>query len=307
MNDPRTVPTELGADAARILQAYRRHADEQPSAALDQRILAMATAALQQTAAAPVRQHRPLHWLRYAASVAVVVVGAGLTWRMLEEGPAPGRELGRASMETAMPAPAMAPGASAGAGPASARTDPSATADAVPSAVPAPAPAPAPAVVMEQAAAAASPRARGEHASAPQHAGAVAAPENREPAAATAPAAVARMPIAALPPPPAAPATSTPPQVARPSAVPASKAGLQTAPAQDAAAPVAAKRAAERPQVSPLDPQQWLQSVRALRNSGHLDAARVSLREWRLRHPQLAVPEDLQSLLDAADSPVQPR
>jgi hypothetical protein len=58
--------------------------------------------------------------------------------------------------------------------------------------------------------------------------------------------------------------------------------------------------------MSPLDPAVWLDNIRALRDSKHEDEARVSLREWRLRYPQLPIPADLQPLLEPATRPDQP-
>lgn len=42
----------------------------------------------------------------------------------------------------------------------------------------------------------------------------------------------------------------------------------------------------------------WLQRIRELVRTGELDAARASLKEFRRRHPDHAVPEDLKALLD---------
>lgn len=64
---------------------------------------------------------------------------------------------------------------------------------------------------------------------------------------------------------------------------------------------------AKRAAVSPLDPQVWLDSVRALRDSGHVDEAIISLREWRLRFPTVPLPEDLQALLNGAAAAEVPR
>src|SRR5690606_23198088 len=49
---------------------------------------------------------------------------------------------------------------------------------------------------------------------------------------------------------------------------------------------------------SPAVREAWLQRVRELRETGRLDEARASLREFVRRHPQAAVPDDLRPLLE---------
>lgn len=87
---------ELGANAD-LLAWYRRVSDEQPSAALDARILAMAQAAVAAPSARPAARRRLPLWMSVAASTAVVVLGAGLAWRMQLESPRPAQQ----AMETA--------------------------------------------------------------------------------------------------------------------------------------------------------------------------------------------------------------
>jgi len=56
----------------------------------------------------------------------------------------------------------------------------------------------------------------------------------------------------------------------------------------------------DRPPASADSPQvrdAWLQRIRELRDTGALDEARASLREFVRRHPQAAVPDDLRPLL----------
>jgi len=56
----------------------------------------------------------------------------------------------------------------------------------------------------------------------------------------------------------------------------------------------------DQPPASADSPQvrdAWLQRIRELRDSGALDEARASLREFVRRHPQAAVPDDLRPLL----------
>lgn len=49
---------------------------------------------------------------------------------------------------------------------------------------------------------------------------------------------------------------------------------------------------------SPAVRETWLQRIRELRETGRLDEARASLREFVRRHPQAAVPDDLRPLLE---------
>src|SRR5690606_21457903 len=49
---------------------------------------------------------------------------------------------------------------------------------------------------------------------------------------------------------------------------------------------------------SPAVREAWLQRIRELRETGRLDEARASLREFVRRHPQAAVPDDLRPLLE---------
>lgn len=84
---------ELGTNAE-LLTLYRRLSDEQPSADLDARILAMAQAAI---VAQPQPQVQPARrrmsaWMSIAASTAVVILGAGLAWRMQLGSPRPAQQ-----------------------------------------------------------------------------------------------------------------------------------------------------------------------------------------------------------------------
>ncbi|KJJ99931.1 hypothetical protein UB43_13160 [Pseudomonas sp. 21] len=101
-----------------LLEHYRRHSDEQPSAQLDARILAAARAAVQQKP--PSFAQRLHQWLLGAGSrqrwgvavagLATLGIGLSLTLRTFEEAPerfdAP---VSPAMMRAPAPAPAMAP------------------------------------------------------------------------------------------------------------------------------------------------------------------------------------------------------
>lgn len=109
-----------------LLEHYRRHSDEQPSAQLDARILAAARAAVQEPK--PSFAQRLHHWLLGAGSrqrwgvavagLATLGVGLSLTLRTYEEAPnrfdAP---VAPTMMRAPAPAPAMAPPAAPAAAP----------------------------------------------------------------------------------------------------------------------------------------------------------------------------------------------
>lgn len=96
-----------------LLQHYRDHSQEQPSAELDQFILAAASAALAPATPRPSRswpvrlqawlfgEVRPVRWSVAVASLAMVGLGLGLTFKTLEQAPE--------SYELSMPASAPAP------------------------------------------------------------------------------------------------------------------------------------------------------------------------------------------------------
>lgn len=109
-----------------LLEHYRRHSDEQPSAQLDARILAAARAAVQEQK--PGFAQRLQHWLLGAGSrqrwgvavagLATLGIGLSLTLRTYEEAPsrfdAPAAP---AMLRAPAPAPAMAPPAAPAAAP----------------------------------------------------------------------------------------------------------------------------------------------------------------------------------------------
>lgn len=109
-----------------LLEHYRRHSDEQPSAQLDARILAAARAAVKERQ--PGFAQRLHHWLLGAGSrqrwgvavagMATLGIGLSLTLRTFEEAPnrfdAP---VAPAMMRAPAPAPAMAPPAAPAAAP----------------------------------------------------------------------------------------------------------------------------------------------------------------------------------------------
>lgn len=81
-----------------LLHHYREHATGEPSAALDARILAAASAAVAQAPVATPRWHERLHgwifgsgarlrWSVAFASLATIGLGLSLTWRTLDEAP----------------------------------------------------------------------------------------------------------------------------------------------------------------------------------------------------------------------------
>lgn len=47
-----------------------------------------------------------------------------------------------------------------------------------------------------------------------------------------------------------------------------------------------------------LEPTDWLQRIRARAAAGDTEAARESLARFRKRHPDMALPEDLEVLLE---------
>ncbi|MBO3277078.1 hypothetical protein [Pseudomonas schmalbachii] len=130
MNRDPQMPRD--ADQA-LLEHYRRHSGEQPSAELDARILAAARAAVQrpQRAGWQERLHRWLfgagnhhRWGVAVAGVAVLGIGLSLTQRTFEDAPrqfdapasvvpAPASEAPSQPMLRSAPAPAMAPAAPA--------------------------------------------------------------------------------------------------------------------------------------------------------------------------------------------------
>jgi hypothetical protein len=272
----------MGAEAERILQAYRRHAHELPSTELDRRILAMAAKAI------PATRAQPLGWLRYAASIAVLVIGAGMTWRMIDEGPAPGTAIDRARVnESAQSTAVTAPTVDSAAIPRGAAG--SASADRL----------------EEQITSATAREANVQQRSAAPSVDAMTAPPAASASAKPQAALASSEPESASP--KRAPIPSASPLASAPTPVSTTQ-GLATVQAEPAnsAANAGADSSAKRARISPLDPVVWLDNVRSLRDSGHIDEARVSLREWRLRYPRAELPADLHDLLDAAISPMQP-
>lgn len=316
MSTPRTardpeLAQELGPNAG-LLEIYRHHARETPSAALDARILALAKRA----AEAPMPA--PRTWMRYAASITAVVLAAGMGWRLMDT-ERPERVTATRSAQE-LPA-SSAPGSGAAGTPTGAGMPVAAAptvqtetmmpangafADRVRAAEP----------VGGSAAASAPPAEPSRMAQARESIAESMPPARAEadrPAAAPPPVELRRAPA----PPAAAPAPTTQPGWnAAPKAVQelprlavGPEAGVaeaavpsKSAPAAASTAPVAAAPAPADAlslrQRSPLDPQAWLDDVRSLLDSGHLEEARVSLREWRRRYPQLPLPEELAPLLD---------
>lgn len=95
-------PQSLDSREQALLQHYRDHSQEQPSAELDHFILAAASAALAAAAPRPSRSSwpvrlqawlfgevRPVRWSVAVASLAMVGLGLGLTFKTLEQAPTP--------------------------------------------------------------------------------------------------------------------------------------------------------------------------------------------------------------------------
>ena len=255
-----------------LSQAYREAAHPEPSPALDARILAAARQAV-------VPQRRRPSWFGWAvplSTMAVLVLGIGLLFRMQLEAPETLRE-------DMPPLPVIESNASREASPgASPATSPAPAPDAR-SAAPARLEDKADRVPPAPTVAAAAPESAANKA---EHATVASAP-----AAAEVGAAIAPMPEA-----PAAAAGASlakehairteredAAKTVRPSAAPLSAARLK----QDMSRMQAATPLVE-------SPEQWVESIRKLLREGQTEAARIRLQELRKRFPDFPLPPDLE-------------
>ncbi len=266
-----------------LSEAYQAADHPEPPPALDARILAAARAAV----ARPARR-RPA-WLAWAvplSTTAVLVLGISLLFKMQREAPETLRD-------------AVAP-------------PPAARNEAAPSAAPAtesePAAKPAGADKAAVTAAVRPPRPKREPATAEP-----ARPAPEAPAVDAAPAresaeSAAAAPAGAAPGPVLSPSPAQPARAPRSAPTPANAAadlfeqkGQAAAPNRQFA-PAFSQSLGKLKGASPAteSPEQWVESLRRLVRAGRIEEARKSLEELRERHPDFAVPEDLQALLGAA-------
>lgn len=273
-----------------LSQAYREAKHPEPSAALDARILAAAQAAV-----APQRR-RPA-WFSWAvplSTMAVLVLGISLLFRMQLEAPETLRK-DMPPLPTLESAPS--PATSASNAPADRSAAPAATAQAIAerktdrtSAAPKPSSAPT--------VAAAAPESAANTAAVASVAGAPAAMEER---AAIAPMLPPRSsPVAdsvTVPAPVSAPAPAA--SLAREYAIRAEKesAAKAVSPSSVPASAARLKQGMRRMQAAPPlmeSPEQWVESIRKLLREGRVEAARTRLQELRKRFPDFPLPLDLE-------------
>ncbi len=265
-----------------LSQAYREAVHPEPSPALDERILAAARQAV-------VPQRRRPAWFGWAvplSTMAVLVLGIGLLFRMQLEAPetlredmAPlpalesnaSREAGPGVSSAASPAPA--PDARSAAPPARAKLE-----DMADQTQTAPIQRPAPTV------AAAAPESAANKA---EHATVAGAPAAAEVGAAIAPM-------------PEAPVAAAGANLAKEYLIRAEReASAQTV--HPSAAPLSAARLKQdnsRMQLAaPMaeSPEQWVESIRKLLREGQIEAARIRLQELRKRFPDFPLPPDLET------------
>jgi hypothetical protein len=252
---------EVPESQERELQAlYREAAGEEPSPALDRRILDAVRADL---VAAATAKARPVSWwkgwLPAATALAAVVVGVSLTWRVMDE-----QE--RQLREEMLAAPAASeaarqPAADRAAAPVPPEKEVAATAQPPvapePRAFSAPA-APAPAVALPQ----------------EVEAKKAARPEVRE--------MESRRDAVVQDAAPALPRSAPKLEAGRPGASNEAAGAISSAPA--------AKALAERDAVSP---EAWLQRIRELRAAGRETEAAQSLARFRQRYPDFPLPADM--------------
>lgn len=285
--DPRHAP--LDAEEAQVAAAFDALPGSAPSAALDARILAMAREAVApQTPARaattgssrqrPRRRSSALWWLGSAAGA---VMAAGIGWQI-------------SGLHTASPDGADRPSTTA-ARPAAPREEdmevviiPRSASETRSLAVPERANSAAPVAVVERTALPEQPSRQRES-------------DSRE------------VPAAIQPVAPPAPAMAPSPQPA-PSPGAALDRQRQEAPTAGSGIEVGEQPQLERIEVMGsrisgfppvvqdfrLSPEDWLQRIRDRRDSGDLDAARRSVREFVRAHPHRVLPKDLRQLLNEA-------
>jgi hypothetical protein len=259
-----------------LVARYRALPRPEPSAALDAAVLAQARAA--------VRRTRPA-WMAPLGAAAVVVLAVAVGWQL--------RGVPFESPDVLPQADSALPAERASEAPVDAEADAEATAataaaqrnEAPTGAGPgARAPAPPPAPLREA-------KAERERQVEMRSATSTEAPAAPAPPAPAPPPEAPGMPAQALskaqraepaPQPAAPPAPTAPPSaVVAPMAAEAASAEL----VRDAAADLA-----------DLEPAEWMDAIRRLREAGDVDAARAELRRLLDRHPDLELPEDLRDL-----------
>ncbi len=287
--DPRRAP--LDADEAVLAKALQDVPASAPSAELDLRILAMARGAIEAksqhtTQSANLRRQtrRKPSLLWWMGTAAGAVMAAGIGWQLGgfgEPGPPAG---GPSRAQEAQAAAAKAEDVEI-------LIIPRSASDAArPPAAVAPSPPPAPAAERSTLA---------EHPS-----------RRRELSTAAASDATPPVLLEATPAPPASPAPS-PVSPQSLGALPAAEvpgantheAGQEAQPQLDQIVVTGSRiqRGGEFPPVAQdfrLAPEEWLQRVRDRRDSGDLDSARRSVREFVRAHPQRVLPKDLRQLLN---------
>jgi len=268
-----------------LSQAYREAAHPEPSPALDARILATARQAV-------VPQRRRPSWFGWAAplsTMAVLVLGIGLLFRMQLEAP-------KTLREDMPPLPALESDASRDAGPAASPAPASVAKSVEPAAQarleareeakladkddrssPAPIPSPAPTLAATAPESAANETEFAPVASDPAEAevGAVIAPTPQAPAVAAGANRASEYGFRAE--------KESTAKTVSPSAAPASAARLKQG--------MSRMQAAE-PMLE--SPEQWVESIRKLLREDQIEAARTRLQELRKRYPDFTLPPDLE-------------
>jgi len=245
-----------------LSQAYKAAAHPEPPSALDARIL---TAARQAVTLQPRRRPAWFGWAVPLSSMAVLVLGISMLFRMQQEAPETLREAQSSLPERTLARKELTPPvASAPANPPAAKLSKPATQPAAPAPQPVPT-APPPLAFPDRETAVAD----------------AVMEKAAETADVAAPPAPAIMPL----PPPARGAAQENRAEAL-SATPAFSAGMSR---MKSAAPVAAKAATPEE-----TPEQGVEAIRQLLRQGNIDAARTRLEALRKRHPDFPLPPDLE-------------
>ncbi len=264
-----------------LSQAYKAAAHPEPPPALDTRILAAARQAVM-----PPPRRRPA-WFGWAvplSSMAVLVLGISMLFRMQQEAPETLREV-----QSPLPTRPLA---------STELTPPAALAPATPPTTPPTSP-PA-AKLSKPATQPAAPAPQSVQAAPPPHAF-----PDRETAVADAvmekaadTARVAAPPAPAMPQLSHARVTAQENRAEAQSSVPTFSAGMSR---MKSAAPVAAKAATLEE-----TPEQGVEAIRQLLRQGNIDAARTRLEALRKRHPEFPLPPDLESAFASAQRKIFP-
>lgn len=262
-----------------LSQAYKAAAHPEPPPALDARILAVARQAV-----TPQPRRRPA-WFGWAvplSSMAVLVLGISMLFRMQQEAPETLRE--EQSPLPARPLALTEVTPPAGSAPTTPPATPPTAKLSKPATQPA-APAPAPQSV---------PTAPPRHAF-PDREAAVADAVMEK---AADKASVAAPPAPAMPQSSLARAAAQENRAEAQSPVPTFSAGMSR---MKSAAPVAAKAATPEE-----TPEQGVEAIRQLLRQGNIDAARTRLEALRKRHPEFPLPPDLESAFASAQRKIFP-